>query len=154
MLNLTYFETSAKSKLCFFPSPLQQSHHVFGEQKQPGDGDVSVFSPRTSGQEQPEVTTGRRRELWGAASATGHLRQERDPEAAAVCSSALRTVRHPHWGLCPSATRGWVWLLTPIYWHDISLIWVLLIIYKHYRRESCSGGFNWLSSMLVSQVTN
>lgn len=89
-----------------FLSTLQQSHHVPGEQKQPGDGDVSDVSPRPSGEEQPEVTGGRRRELRGAASPAGHLREERNPEAAAVGCSALRTVRHPQRGLRPCETRG------------------------------------------------
>lgn len=103
----------------------QQSHHVFGEQKQPRNWDVSDVTPGPSGQEQPEVTRGRCRELWGAASAAGHLREERHPEASAVCSSSLRTVHQALWGLCPCSTRGWVWLLkvlllSPI--TDISLI--------------------------------
>lgn len=136
-VELTYFWCICWVKT-LLPSTLQQSHHVFGEQKQPGDGDISDVSPRSSGQEQPEVTRGRCRELWGASSAAGHLREQRHPEAAAVCSPARRAVRHPHWGLRPRPTGGWVWLLNVFLLSLGGLltsqlemsVGVLLIIYK------------------------
>lgn len=89
-----------KDKATVFP--LQQSHHVSGEQNQPGDWNVSDGIPRPPGQEQPQVTEGGGRELRGTMSAGGHLGEARHPEAAAVC----RTMRHPHWGLRPHSTRG------------------------------------------------
>lgn len=106
------------------PSTPQGARHVFGEQKQLRDWDVSDLSSRTSGQEQPEVTRGCRRELWGASTAAGHLREQRHAEAAAVHSPARRTVRHPHRGLRPGPTGGWVWqlnlfLLSPWFIDDL-----------------------------------
>lgn len=84
----------------------QRSNHVLGEQKQPGDRDVSDAGPKPSGQEQHEVPGGRRRELWGAATPAGHLREQRHAEAPAVRGPARGTVCHPRGGLRPGSAGG------------------------------------------------
>lgn len=89
-----------------FPSLSQLSHHVLGEQKQSGDGDVSDIGPKPPGQEQPEVAGGRRRELRGTASPPGHLGEPRHAEAPADRGSSRRPVRHPRRGLGPRSTGG------------------------------------------------
>lgn len=142
-VEFTFSQTPTESKSCCL-STLQQSHHVPGEQKQPGDGDVSDVGPRPSGEEQPEVAGGRRRELWGAASPAGNLREERNPEAAAVGSSALRTVRHPHRGLRPCETRGRVrlFLLSSVGVFTRCVINLSFISYKKALWRLCLDEFN------------
>lgn len=88
------------------PSLSQLSHHVLGEQKQSGDGDVSDIGPKPPGQEQPEVAGGRRRELRGTASPPGHLGEPRHAEAPAVPGTPRRAVRHPRRGLGARSTGG------------------------------------------------
>ena len=86
-----FFDIFPESNL---PSALPQTHYVLGEQKQPGDRDVSDVDPGSSGPEQPEVNGSRGGELWGAASPAGHLRQQRHPEAAAA-ATGCGSARHP-----------------------------------------------------------
>lgn len=88
------------------PSLSQPSHHVLGEQKQSGDGDVSDLGPKPPGQEQPAVAGGRGRELRGTASPPGHLGEPRHAEAPAVGGTPRRAVRHPRRGLGPCSTGG------------------------------------------------
>lgn len=92
---------NSKKVILLIPTPPPPSltnspcrpHHVLGEQKQPGDGDVS------GGGSGPP---GRGRQLWGAASAAGHLGEQGHPEAAAVG----QPVRHPRRGLSPGPAGG------------------------------------------------